>query len=179
MLRGCFVTRNGGNNSLVIEDDARLTSCSFSLFGNNNSIIIHKNARLNDISFWIEDDNNLIEIGCDSSMEGQSQLAACEGTQIVIGVDCMFSHQVNLCTTDSHAIEDFDGIRINPAKDIRIGNHVWIGQKTLLLKGSSIANYCIIGACSLVNKDLKKPNCVYAGQPAHKVREGVNWKRER
>lgn len=179
LLRGCSVSRNGGGNILVVEDGAMLTSCVFSLFGQNNRIIIHRNARLNNITFWMEDDNNLIEIGCASSMEGQSQLAACEGTSIIIGDDCMFSHQVNMSTTDSHAIEDLTGERINPAKDIRIGNHVWIGQKTLVLKGSCIADNCIIGACSLVNKNLNEPNSIYAGQPAHKVKEDINWNRKR
>jgi len=127
----------------------------------------------------MEDDNNLIEIGRASSMEGQSQLAACEGTAIIVGEDCMFSHQVNFSTTDSHAIEDLTGMRINPAKDIQIGNHVWIGQKTLVLKGSGIADNCIVGACSLVNRNLQDTNSIYAGHPAHKVKEGINWNRER
>lgn len=179
MLRGCSVIQNGGGNSLILEDGAQLTACKFSLFGKNNRVIIHKNARLNDITFWTEDENNLIEIGNQSSMEGQSQLAACEGTSIIIGDDCMFSNQVNFSTTDSHAIEDLEGKRINPAKDIVIGNHVWIGQKTLVLKGSNIADNCIVGAYSLVNKTLKESNCVYAGHPAHKVKEGINWNRER
>lgn len=169
----------GGGNFLSVEEGAMLTDCQFFLFGNNNSVIIHKNARLNNIVFWMEDDNNLIEIGCESTMEGQSQLAACEGTSIIIGNDCMFSSQVNFSTTDSHSIEDLEGNRINPAKDIQIGNHVWVGQKTLVLKGSSIADNCIVGAYSLVNKNLIETNSIYAGHSAHKVKEGINWNRER
>lgn len=179
LIRGCSILRNGGGNFLFVEEGAMLTDCQFFLFGNNNSVIIHKNARLNNIVFWMEDDNNLIEIGCESSMEGQSQLAACESTSIIIGDDCMFSNQVNFSTTDSHAIEDLEGNRINPAKDIQIGNHVWISQKTLVLKGSSIADNSIVGAYSLVNKKLTETNSIYAGQPAHKVKEGINWNRER
>lgn len=179
LIRGCSVHRNGGGNFLSVEEGAMLTDCQFSIYGNNNRIIIHKDVRLNNIAFWMEDDNNLIEIGCNSSMEGQSQLAVCESTSIIIGDDCMFSNQVNFSTTDSHAIEDLEGNRINPAKDIQIGNHVWIGQKTLVLKGSSIADNCIVGAYSLVNKNLTEKNSIYAGHPAHKVKEGINWNRER
>lgn len=169
----------GGGNFLSVEEGAMLTDCQFSIYGNNNRIIIHKDVRLNNIAFWMEDNNNLIEIGCNSSMEGQSQLAVCESTSIIIGEDCMFSNQVNFSTTDSHAIEDLEGNRINPAKDIQIGNHVWIGQKTLVLKGSSVADNCIVGAYSLVNKKLTETNSIYAGHPAHKVKEGINWNRER
>lgn len=179
LIRGCSVHRNGGGNFLSVEEGAMLTDCHFSIYGNNNRIIIHKDVRLNNIAFWMEDDNNLIEIGRKSSMEGQSQLAVCESTSILIGEDCMFSNQVNFSTTDSHAIEDLEGNRINPAKDIEIGNHVWIGQKTLVLKGSSIADNCIVGAYSLLNKKLTETNSIYAGHPAHKVKEGINWNRER
>lgn len=179
LIRGCSVRRNGGGNFLSVEEGAMLTDCHFSIYGNNNRIIIHKDVRLNNIAFWMEDDNNLIEIGRKSSMEGQSQLAVCESTSILIGEDCMFSNQVNFSTTDSHAIEDLEGNRINPAKDIEIGNHVWIGQKTLVLKGSSIADNCIVGAYSLLNKKLTETNSIYAGHPAHKVKEGINWNRER
>lgn len=179
LIRGCSVHRNGGGNFLSVEEGAMLTDCQFSIYGNNNRIIIHKDVRLNNIAFWMEDNNNLIEIGCNSSMEGQSQLAVCESTSIIIGEDCMFSNQVNFSTTDSHAIEDLEGNRINPAKDIQIGNHVWIGQKTLVLKGSSVADNCIVGAYSLVNKKLTETNSIYAGHPAHKVKEGINWNRER
>lgn len=179
LIRGCYILRNGGGNFLFVEEGAMLLDCQFFLFGYNNRVIIHKNARLNNIVFWMEDDNNLIEIGCESSMEGQSQLAVCEGTSLIIGNDCMFSSQVNFSTTDSHSIEDLEGNRINQAKDIQIGNHVWIGQKTLVLKGSSVADNCIVGAYSLVNKKLTETNSIYAGHPAHKVKEGINWNRER
>lgn len=179
LIKGCIVRRNGERNSLTVEEGAIIRNCSFFLHGDNNRITIHKNARLIQTTFWVEDNNNLIEVGSGVSMEGPSQLAACEGTSIIIGDDCMFSSQVNLSTTDSHAILDLEGNRINPAKEIQIGNHVWIGQKTLVLKGSSVADNCIVGAYSLVNKKLTELNCIYAGHPAHKVKENISWNRER
>ncbi len=48
---------------------------------------------------------------------------------------------------------------------VKIGNNVFIGTKTTILKGVTIGDNVIIGANSLVNKNLPD-NGVYAGNPA-------------
>lgn len=48
---------------------------------------------------------------------------------------------------------------------VKIGNNVFIGVKTTILKGAQIGDNVIIGANSLVNKKLEA-NAVYAGNPA-------------
>lgn len=48
---------------------------------------------------------------------------------------------------------------------VKIGNNVFIGVNTTILKGVEIADNIIIGANSLVNKNLMKSG-VYAGNPA-------------
>ena len=45
-----------------------------------------------------------------------------------------------------------------------IGNNVFIGMKSTILKGVHIGDNVIIGANSLVNKDIPD-NCVEAGNP--------------
>lgn len=47
---------------------------------------------------------------------------------------------------------------------VAIGNNVFIGMKSTILKGVHIGNNVIIGANSLVNKDIPD-NCVAAGNP--------------
>ncbi|MGO4997469.1 acyltransferase [Oribacterium sp. Sow4_G1_1] len=47
---------------------------------------------------------------------------------------------------------------------VRIGNNVFIGMDSTILKGVNIGNNVIIGANSLVNKDIPD-NCVAAGNP--------------
>ena len=51
---------------------------------------------------------------------------------------------------------------------IQIGNNVFIGMKTTILKGVHVGNNVIIGANSLVNKDIPN-NCVVAGNPARVI----------
>ena len=48
---------------------------------------------------------------------------------------------------------------------VEIGNNVFIGMKTTILKGVKIGNNVIIGANSLINKDIPS-NVVVAGNPA-------------
>lgn len=48
---------------------------------------------------------------------------------------------------------------------INIGNNVWLGDKVAVLGGVTIGDGCIIGANSVVTKDIP-PYCVAAGCPA-------------
>lgn len=48
---------------------------------------------------------------------------------------------------------------------VSIGNNVFIGMNTTILKGVHIGDNTIIGAGSLINKDIPG-NCVVAGNPA-------------
>jgi len=170
----------GGGNFLSLGKGVSLKNCTICIQGSNNQIIIHENSKVQDVTFWIEDDNNVIEIGYNTTFHGKCQLAACEGTKITIGNDCMFSHDIYCRTTDSHSILNEYGIRINPAKDIRIGNHVWIGMQCLILKGCCISDNSIIGARSMVTSSIEStPNSLFSGTPAKIIKNNINWDRYR
>lgn len=180
----CFVNvdicENGRGNSMSLGTGVSLRNCHIHIQSSNNQIIIHENSKMQDVTFWIEDDNNVIEIGHDTTFHGKCQLAACEGTKITIGDDCMFSHDIYCRTTDSHSILNEHGIRINPAKDIKIGNHVWIGMQCLILKDCNIPDNSIIGARSMVTSSIEStPNSLFSGNPARIIKNNINWDRQR
>jgi acetyltransferase-like isoleucine patch superfamily enzyme len=58
---------------------------------------------------------------------------------------------------------------------ITIANHCWIGTNSVILPDVYINSCVVVGACSLVNKDLNA-RCLYAGSPAKLIRklEGLN-----
>ena len=56
--------------------------------------------------------------------------------------------------------------------DTWIGDNVFIGIHSLILPGVRIGNSVIIGAGSVVTKDIPD-NCIAAGNPAKVIREGV------
>lgn len=51
---------------------------------------------------------------------------------------------------------------------ITVKDNVFIGRNTTILRGVTIGENTIVGACSLVNKSLE-PNSVYAGVPAKRI----------
>lgn len=55
------------------------------------------------------------------------------------------------------------------AYPIRIGNNVWIGAHTCVLPGVTIGDNCVIGAGSVVNKDIPA-NSLAAGNPCKVIR---------
>ncbi len=176
LLRGCKVEGFGDNNRVIIGDLARLTGCVFHFEGNGNTIRIGDRCNCTDTVFWAEGDGNTIALGEHVTLTGTDHLAALEGTRLAIGPDCLIAKQVSFRTGDSHSlVRKGTRERLNPAKDIRIGEHVWIGSNVTVLKGSSVADHCTVGANSLVCKTHDTPNCVLAGVPAKVLREDVDW----
>jgi len=53
---------------------------------------------------------------------------------------------------------------------ISIGNNVWIGDKSTVLKGVTIGNNVVVGANTLVHKDVPD-NCVIGGTPFKILKE--------
>lgn len=56
---------------------------------------------------------------------------------------------------------------------IKIGNNVWVGGNTVILPGVTIGDNCVIGAGSVVTKEIP-PNTIAVGNPCrviHKITE--------
>jgi acetyltransferase-like isoleucine patch superfamily enzyme len=88
----------------------------------------------------------------------------------------MFADGVRIMTSDAHPIFDVStGERINPAADITIEPHVWLGLRSIILKGVTIGADTVIGAQAVVSKSIPA-HSVAAGNPARVVRENVTWR---
>lgn len=92
--------------------------------------------------------------------------------QIEIGNNTFIGEEVIIRDTDEHSL---DKKNYENTKPIKIGNHVWIGMRCMILKGVTIGDNCIIAAGSIVTKDIPN-NCLVAGNPAKIIKTGVNWK---
>ena len=98
--------------------------------------------------------------------------------QIAAGVEFMMNganHQMNAVSTfPFYTLEGWDmeppEMKDLPIKgDTVIGNDVWIGQNALILPGVHVGDGAIIGANSVVGKDVS-PYTVVAGNPARVIR---------
>lgn len=175
LLRDVHVEIHGTGNRIIIDDMVRLLHCRICIYGNNNTLYIGPRSCLDGGYFWMENDDNKIEVGAHTFFHGDAHIAALESTSVVIGEDCLFASDVHFRTGDSHSIINKDGVRINHAADIRIGDHCWIGTKVICLKGTEIGNHCVVGAGSLVNGKYAEANCIIAGIPAKVVRKEIDW----
>ena len=59
------------------------------------------------------------------------------------------------------------------AKPIKVGNNVWIGGNVCVLPGVTIGDNVVIGAGSVVNKDIP-PNTVAVGNPCRVIKRITN-----
>lgn len=77
-------------------------------------------------------------------------------------------------TSDPHLVYSADTMkRINASKDILVGDHVWIGQEALLLKGTTIGSGSIIGGGSVCAGKVIPSNCSWAGNPAKQISKNI------
>lgn len=178
-LKHCNINIKGSNNKIIINEFTRMVNCNITIVDNNCEIIIGKRCYLNMADFYIEDDKCRIEIGDHTSIDGKTEMACIEGKSIKIGKDCMFSRNIHIRTGDSHSILNLKGERVNESKDINIGNHVWVGTETIIMKGSIINNDTIIGAGAIVAGKEYPNNSIIAGVPAKVTKSDITWKRER
>ena len=57
--------------------------------------------------------------------------------------------------------------------DVKVGNNCFVGYGSILLPGVTIGDEVIVGAGSVVTKDVPS-NSIVAGNPARVIREGVH-----
>jgi acetyltransferase-like isoleucine patch superfamily enzyme len=122
-----------------------------------------------------------IKIGNDCSLSPNSRIISTK--RIEIGNRVLIAHNVNIIDNISHPIdaalrhEDFINSYTVGMKEydlkaapITIGDDVWIGYNTSILKGVTIGTGAIIGSGSTVTKDVK-PWTVNVGNPLRCIRE--------
>jgi acetyltransferase-like isoleucine patch superfamily enzyme len=145
---------------------------------NNCSLKIDEMSEINGL-LTFDRDSASISIGKRVFMNGS--LVAAQSIQI--GDDVMFAWGVTVVDHNSHAIafseraddvinwrdrtKDWANVKIAPVK---VSNKVWVGFNSIILKGVTIGEGAIVGAGSVVTKDVP-PWTIVAGNPARIIRE--------
>ncbi len=90
-------------------------------------------------------------------------------TTVTIGNDVLIGPSVEIYTA-AHPVQwKQRATRIEFGKPVFIGNNVWIGGNTTICPGVSIGNRTIIGAGSVVTKDIPD-DVIAAGNPARIIK---------
>ena len=92
---------------------------------------------------------------------------------IYIGEGTFIGHNVILATLN-HDMNPYTRANIYP-KPIHIGKRVWIGSGAIVLPGVTIGDNSVIGAGSVVTKDVPA-DCVYGGNPAKFIKKNEDVK---
>lgn len=106
-----------------------------------------------------------IEIGSRTFINYGSSIAA--RASVKIGADCLLGHYTFVMDNDQHDIVRH--MELPQSGPVVIEDHVWIGSKVTILAGVRIGSRAVIGAGSIVTKDVPA-RCVVAGNPARVLR---------
>jgi maltose O-acetyltransferase len=90
-----------------------------------------------------------------------------------IGNDVMMARDVIILSA-THGIDRLDmPMRVQPIpprRPITIGNDVWIGTRVIILPGVTVGDHAVIGAGSVVTKDVPD-YAIVGGNPARVIRD--------
>lgn len=131
------------NNGLFIMKDGSYVNPGTRIYVDNATLTVGKNSLLNM-------DCNVIALG-----------------NIHIGDNVLIAHRCNIISGDHNYKRRDIPIRLqgHSVKDICINDDVWIGCQSIILGGVTIGKGAIIGAGSVVTKNVGE-NEIWAGNPA-------------
>lgn len=169
----------GNENVIEVGHGCRISNTLIRVRGNGHRITLGENCTYQGGNIWVEDNNCMLIIGTGTTVVEAAIGVTEPGSKIEIGSECMFAHGIEIRSGDSHSIFDkANGERINFARNINIGRHVWLAADVMILKGVEIGDDCVVASRSLVTKSFAA-NSLIGGTPAALMRENITWDRQR
>lgn len=123
--------------------------------GRGSKIIVHKDA--------------ILELGDNFAISSSSTISCYK--HIKFGKDIQFSWDCLVMDSDTHAIIDENGKRMNQDKEIIFEDRVWIGNGCMILKGTHVPNNCVIGARSVIVGCKFDDHTIIVGNPAKSIKK--------
>ena len=138
-------------SSITLGDEVRIgKNCRLDCFGNDGHV-------------------GVIHLGKGCSLNHYSTILA--GGDVLIGDYSRFASFVTIMA-ESHGINPENGIYHKQplvCKPVNIGEYCWIGEKAIIMPGVSIGDWSIVGAGSLVTRDIPAYS-IAVGNPAKVIK---------
>jgi acetyltransferase-like isoleucine patch superfamily enzyme len=170
-LIGCKVGRD--NHFLGFPDISMMPNTSIT-FGNNGCYVSRNSAT----ALGVNHPLIIRTLYCGAKIflgdkVGISGGSICAALNITIGNGCLIGADVTICDNDFHPINPSQrrnaSIAYQNARPVIIGDNVFIGTKSIILKGVEIGENTVIGAGSVVVKSLPS-NVIAAGNPCRVIK---------
>ena len=93
---------------------------------------------------------------------------------IALGENVMLSWDDLVMDSDFHPIRE-GAMEKSVSRPIMIGDDVWVGCRTTILKGCTVPDGCIVAANSTVTRTYQEKHCLITTSGV--VKHNVFWKR--
>ena len=93
-----------------------------------------------------------------------------DNARITMGDNCLLAPNVSIYTAGHTLYPDLRNMGYEYGVAVTIGDNVWIGGNTVICPGVHIGNNCVIGAGSVVTKDIPDWSLA-AGNPCRVIRQ--------
>jgi len=169
----------GQHNRISIGKSVRISNLKIDVLGSNLALIIDNNAKIHDCYFLIQGDNASLIIGAGAELAGNFLVIADNDCSLDIGRGSLLGAGAQIRLGDGHAIVDINEMKVaNKASHVKLHPRVWLGLDCLVLKNVEIGQNSVVGARSVVTKNLPA-NSLAAGVPAKVIRTGITWLNQR
>jgi maltose O-acetyltransferase len=109
-----------------------------------------------------------LEIGERTLINYGTSIAALE--LVSIGAHCQIGTHVLIMDNDFHRLEPERRHERPDSRPIVIEDNAWVGGRSIILPGVTIGHDSVVGAGSVVTRDVP-PRTVVAGNPARHIRD--------
>lgn len=167
------ISFNGKNNIVVVEKNVNMINSRILFEGEGNVVYLSSSVHPYLLNITLYNDS-VFYIGKNNYINGKINAILSEQKHLIIGNDGLFSFGIWIRLADPHLIYDIKTRkRNNLSRSVFLGDHVWVGQGAMILKGTQVGSGGIIGAMALVSGKKVPSNTVWAGNPAKQVKEDI------
>jgi len=171
------------NSKIILHGNLRLNECrddgrfarSYISMYENSKIIIGGNVTLSHGSLIRVGENAILEF-VGTSITNINLTIDCKQL-IRIGNDTMVGSDVIIYDSDFHPTAYSNKEFVTHTSPVFIGDHVWIGTRAMIMKGSNIGMGSIIGANAYFTSQVHA-NTLVACTPSRVILKDVRWARD-
>lgn len=132
-----------------------------------NSVIIRPSTRV-----YAGNSNSLVEFEDGTEIGEHSTISSCN--RIIFGKDVLTGPHIFVADHNHEYIDPSipvseQGVRCKPSDEVVIGEGSWLGTNVVVVGNVHIGKHCVIGANSVVTKDIPDYS-VAAGIPAKVIK---------